>query len=217
MLGTPECGGIMSVVSRSFFYTVTPADAAAGSIAVHAEYLGGIARLSDHSAVGGATGTSIAVVSMREQMQAQTNHVALGGSTTLTIMCGTAATTETIEWSGPNDFSSTNRTLAIENAQPGDEGLYIATIRSATGCARACRAWLTVSGHGPLQITRSGSENVLLQFQGLADRSYHIEASEDLLQWTNLGPAVPTSPGAYRFRASKPAGSPQHFYRYISQ
>jgi hypothetical protein len=56
-------------------------------------------------------------------------------------------------WSGPNNFTSANRTPSITNAQANNSGNYNVTVTNSFGCSRSASASVTISGNLAISLT----------------------------------------------------------------
>lgn len=69
---------------------------------------------------------------------------------------------------------------------------------------------------GPATFSQTGTAGLTLNYGGLSNVSYSIQASTNLLNWTRLGSATQTSPGQFTFLDAGTTNRPYRFYRVTS-
>lgn len=159
---TVGCDGLNFFRSLQLPYTVTEADAAAGTIPILAIYTNGTAHLSANNLPGVVSGTQGFVVNVRPGVTCSivpaTNVICQGGSATFTASAANGTAPYTFQWRGPNNFITNGPTITINNAQPANAGVYTATVTDFYGCTNVCTALLVVRPAPTCSI--SGPTNV---------------------------------------------------------
>src|SRR5262249_23927579 len=62
-------------------------------------------------------------------------------------------------------------------------------------------------------LRRQTNGNPLMRFQGIPGLLHQIQASRNLVDWADIGPASETSPGQFQFEDTDGAIWPARFYR----
>jgi len=62
-------------------------------------------------------------------------------------------------------------------------------------------------------ITRTSGGNTMIQFQGIPGSHYTVEASSDLIGWSDIGTATEAPPGQFQFEDTGTSGMAARFYR----
>lgn len=117
-------------------------------------------------------------------------------------------------WSGPNNFTSTNRTPSITNAQANNSGNYNVTMTNSFGCSRSATASVTVSGN--LAVTLTPNKTNLCQSEALTIAaspsnltSYVWSGPNGLTNNTatvNIASVVTANSGTYSVTATNASG-----------
>ena len=69
------------------------------------------------------------------------------------------------------------------------------------------------TGVPTVRIRTAPAGQFVLTVSGLIGQTYDIEASQDLMTWTNIGTVTPDASGSLDFADTNAAGFPQQFYR----
>ena len=117
----------------------------------------------------------------------------------------------------------TNSCLALTNVMSGDAGNYCVKVTGFCGEATNCVPVIVTNCPGvigPVRLTSlgrmpSGAFKITLQSLGALGRSYMVEASEDLVTWRQLPPAVVNTDGTLEF--FDPAATTKCFYRVFME
>jgi len=146
---------------------------------------------------------------------APTNQVAnIGGNATFIAAAGGGSGAVRFQWQfgGTNLPNATNATLSLTNVQFAQAGAYTFMVTNTFGTPASYLATLTVMGSvlSQPQILSNGQFQMLLQ--GIANRSYDIEISTNLIDWSRLTTVNYTS-GQMPVVDSTAAGAAQRFYR----
>jgi len=146
---------------------------------------------------------------------APTNQVAnIGGNATFIAAAGGGSGAVRFQWEfgGTNLPNATNATLSLTNVQFAQAGAYTFMVTNTFGTPASYLATLTVMGSvlSQPQILSNGQFQMLLQ--GIANRSYDIEISTNLIDWSRLTTVNYTS-GQMPVVDSTAAGAAQRFYR----
>lgn len=107
----------------------------------------------------------------------------------------------------------TNATLSLTNVQAGDEGYYSVVVTNRDGAATSPTALLTVLRSPRLfepEMLAGGGFRTLIE--GNLNRSYALETSDNLTNWTQLGTVLCTNRGT-PFIDPTATQSGQRFYR----
>jgi hypothetical protein len=147
-VGPAPCGSTTVKGMNNLPYTITAADAAAGSVTFSFQYSNGRSLLGDCTLTVSASAQFTAqVVGLPScTIAPASTEVCAGGSATFTASStGPAAgAPHTFTWTGPGGFSATGPTITINNAQAANGGTYDATITDVFGCTSTCSAQLIV-------------------------------------------------------------------------
>jgi len=166
------------------FATVTPVDA--GTYRVRIQYGGGI-RVSDG-----------AVLTVNPGSQAPTFTITPQGTNVHageTVVLASAATGDgnlTYVWArdGENLYGQTNPSLTLAGIQAEDAGDYTVRVTGTGGTTTSPAATITVASPLTLQIPGLSGQGLTLPFNGIARRTYVLEALNPANGWDALQEAA---------------------------
>ena len=112
----------------------------------------------------------------------------------------------------------TGPTLTITSASLEDVGSYDAVITIACGSLVSPAGFLDTTVNQPSsQISLAADGSAVLDVLGDAGFTYAIQASTDLVTWSEIGTAVVIGPGHWQFTDTQRANYPVRFYRVVGQ
>jgi hypothetical protein len=104
-------------------------------------------------------------------------------------------------------------TLNLANVQPVNEGAYSVQVANTFGFVNSQPALLTLVGQTTLQnVEQLGNGTVRMTISGVPNRSYSIEISPNLTNWTTLSTILYTN-GIMPFTDTTAGGPTNRFYR----
>ena len=142
--------------------------------------------------------------------------VAAGSNATFSARGQIAASTVRYQWQfeGGNIPNATNSTLTISNVQSANVGTYTAQIINASNMVTSFSAQLSLLALNArlLNAQLAGDGSFSATVEGAANRTYSVEISSDLTNWTELRSLVMTN-ATVPFNDTSATNAPQRFYR----
>jgi hypothetical protein len=154
----------------------------------------------------------VAPPSLSNQPQSQ---IVAPGATANFVVVATGSAPLAYQWYFKNAplNGATNATLTVTNAQDANEGAYYVTVSNLGGTATSVSATLSLNTHvvlGEPQLLGDGS--IRFNLRGVPNRSYAIETSSNLLNWTTYNTIV-AGESPTPFTDSNLTGVSNRFYR----
>jgi hypothetical protein len=146
----------------------------------------------------------------------QPSGLSVNPGTNVTFSVGVAGTPPyQYQWrfQGSDLLNATNATLSLTNVQVANHGAYQVVITNLAGTDTSAEATLTVAGAillENLQLLPNGT--VQMGISGATNRSYSIERSSNLTNWTELSTIFYTN-GVMPFTDASPLAGTNRFYR----
>lgn len=140
-VGPPDCADGLLKGMSNLVYSITPSNAAAGSVTFTFNYINGRALLGDCTLLNAASAQFTALVDRAPQCSvAPAAQEVCAGSNASFTATGTGAGPFTFAWTGPGGFTATGPTISASA-----QGTYTATVTDAHGCTSTCSGVLTVN------------------------------------------------------------------------
>jgi hypothetical protein len=149
-------------------------------------------------------------------VQPQSQMVALGTNVTLTVAAG-GLPAPGFQWqfNGSNLSGATNASLALNNVQATNTGVYAVLLTNLAGSVTSSNATLTLIPPAAAQfqaINVQPDGSIQLAFRGDVEWIYTVEFSTNLIDWSVLTNLTSTT-GNFRFTAGSITNGPQEFFR----
>ncbi|MDB6065277.1 MAG: hypothetical protein JWR26_1485 [Pedosphaera sp.] len=111
---------------------------------------------------------------------------------------------------------ATNATLSLNNVQAGNAGNYLVVVTNSLGSASSAKAALTISNPPTVQAVGVSPSGFSLQLPVPVGRTFVIQASMNLIDWTPIYTNVSLS-GSVSFTDVDSASHGQRYYRAAVQ
>jgi len=146
--------------------------------------------------------------------QPQSQIVDPGASATFTVLAGgTAPLRYQWQFGGGDIVSATNATLTIASAQVFHQGDYRVVVSNVGASVTSSVATLTLNLPPQLsEVMRLPNGSVSFMISGAPNRTYFVEASANLTNWTNLGSVLYTN-GLMPYLDATASSHTNRFYR----
>jgi hypothetical protein len=137
-----------------------------------------------------------------------------GASATFTVLAGgTAPLRYRWQFGGVDIVGATNATLTVTNVQVSDQGDYRVVVSNIGASVTSSVATLTLNLPPQLsEVMRLPNGSVSFMISGAPNRTYFIEASAYLTNWTNLGSVLYTN-GLMPYLDATASSHTNRFYR----